>query len=692
MAVTSLAPLLNDQPLARSQWFQVLAQCSADLVLVLDEGGVVEFASPSALSILGLWPADLVGSPLTDFVHPEDRCSAGQLLAGWIDEADSPESVTFRLSGQRVRWVEVECSAVNLLHHPVMHGLVVTARDVSERGHSRRSLEESHSRFVLAARGATDGLWEWDLSDDQIQFSQQWAELIGLSQDDITTSPEEWFRRVHPEDVQHLQAQLAAHLDAKTPSLETDFRILHADGGYRWMMCRGLAVRDRDGRPERLAGALIDISHRMLVDGLTGLPNRSFLVDRVKDSIERARRDDTHRFAVLSVDLDRFKVVNDSLGHEAGDRLLIAVARRLATCVRPGDTCARLSADEFAVLLDGLDAEKEAERIGHRIQQAIAQPVFVGTNEVWCSASLGIASSRRGYESPEAILREANTALTRAKKSGFNKTATFQTQMLEETVHRFQLESDLRRALQTCDDFSVRYQPIIDLSDGTVSGFEALVRWQHEERGWVSPAEFIPVAEEAGVVAVIDRWVLENAAEEALKWQNADKPIQLSVNVSSKQFALEGLVEHVTRVLEETGLDPTCLKLEVTESAVMDRPEAAERILAELKSMGIRLALDDFGTGYSSLSYLHRFPFDELKIDRSFVMRMGGDGQDPEFVSTMLALADSLGMATVAEGIETDLQRQLLCDMGARYGQGYFFARPLTPEDAESLVNSRKKW
>ncbi len=692
MAVTSLAPLPTDQPIIRSQWFQVLAQCSADLVLVLDDGGEVEFASPSVLSILGLWPTDLVGQALADFVHPEDRRSARNLLDSWMQDEASMEPASFRLAGDNDRWVEIECTAVNLLHHPVMRGLVITARDLSEVGHSRRSLEDSHGRFVLAARGATDGLWEWDLTDGRIQFSQQWAELIGLSQHDISTSPEEWFRRVHPEDLQHLQAQLAAHLDNKTTSLETDFRILHDDGGYRWMMCRGIAVRDREGRPLRLAGALIDISHRMLVDGLTGLPNRSFLVDRIKDSIDVAQRDEGHRFAVLSIDLDRFKVVNDSLGHDAGDRLLIAVARRLATCVRPGDTIARLCADEFAVLLDGLDAEEEAERIGHRIQQAIAQPVYVGTNEVWCSASLGIASSRRGYESPDAILREANTALTRAKKSGFSKTATFQTQMLEETVHRFQLESDLRRALQTCEDFSVRYQPIIDLSDGTVSGFEALVRWKHEERGWVSPGEFIPVAEEAGVVAAIDRWVLENAAEEALKWQDSDKPIQLSVNVSSKQFALEGLVEHVTKVLEETGLDPTCLKLEVTESAVMDRPEAAARILAELKCMGIRLALDDFGTGYSSLSYLHRFPFDELKIDRSFVMRMGGDGQDPEFVSTMLALADSLGMATVAEGIETDLQRKLLCDMGARYGQGYFFARPLTPEDAENLVRSRKKW
>jgi diguanylate cyclase (GGDEF)-like protein/PAS domain S-box-containing protein len=688
MAVTSITFAASDLVASRAEWLTLLGQSCADLVLVLDADGIITFASDRSRDLLDVSASEVVNTSLVDWVLSTDREAAEDMVLDWARQAGVRDAGVLRFVHPAGGAVELELLGNNQLRHPILGGIVVTARTVTDRHRSSGSLDESQARFVRAARGATDGLWEWDLGANRLEVSRQWLELVGLDGDGRSPSPDEWLNRVHPEDRQRLRAQIAAHLDGKTDSFEADHRVLHEDGTYRWMMCRGMAVRDGKDQPYRIAGALIDISARMLFDGLTGLPNRSFLCDRIADSLGRGGG---HLFAVLLVDLDRFKVVNESLGHGAGDRLLIATSRRLETCVRPEDTIARLSADEFAILLDGLEAPEEASRIADRIRQVLSQPVCVGEQEVWCSASVGIVSSKKGYHAADDMLRDANTALHRAKKHGSARQETFETQMYLETVHRFQIERDLRSAIRN-DEFHVVYQPIIDLRDGSVSGFEALVRWIHPERGFVSPVDFIPVAEDAGLVAQIDRWVLETAAQEATKWQEVGRDVVLSVNVSSKQFDLDGLVEHVTAVLEETGLPADCLKLEITESAVMDQPEAAARMLEEVQAMGVKLALDDFGTGYSSLSHLHRFPFDTVKIDRSFVSLMGEEGQDPEFVRVMLALADSLSMDAVAEGIETALQWQVLREFGARYGQGYYFARPLPAEDAERLVLSDKHW
>ena len=688
MAVTSITFGASELIANRTEWLTLLGQSCGDFVLVLDGEGAIGFASDRSRDVLEVPAAELVGSRLVDWVVSGDRPSAAEHVAVWARQAGKSDPVSLRFEHPSQGPCELEIVANNQLRHPILAAIIVTARPVHDRVRSSGSLDESQARFVRAARGATDGLWEWDLEKNTFEVSRQWLELVGLDGDSRGPSPDEWLNRVHPEDRQRLRAQIAAHLEGLTLSFEADHRLLHEDGTYRWMMCRGLAVRDRQDQPVRIAGALIDISARMLFDGLTGLPNRAFLRDRITDALKQG---EDHLFAVLLVDLDRFKVVNESLGHSAGDRLLIATSRRLETVVRPEDTIARLSADEFAILLDGLEAPEEAARVADRVRQVLSQPVCVGEQEVWCSASVGIVSSKKGYDEAEEMLRDANTALHSAKKQGTARQQTFETEMYLETVNRFQIERDLRTAVRN-DEFRVRYQPIIDLSSGTVSGFEALVRWVHPERGWVSPVEFIPVAEDAGLVAQIDRWVLETAAQEAVKWQAGGRELVLSVNVSSKQFDLDGLVEHVTGVLEDTGLPPQCLKLEITESAVMDQPEAAARMLEEVRAMGVKLALDDFGTGYSSLSHLHRFPFDTVKIDRSFISLMGEEGQDPEFVRVMLALADSLTMDAVAEGIETELQWQVLRGFGARYGQGYYFARPLPPEDAERLVLADKRW
>jgi diguanylate cyclase (GGDEF)-like protein/PAS domain S-box-containing protein len=695
MARTSLA-LLRDGPAnQRESWFAVAGASTADLVLVLDRDGVVEHASDACSRVLGVASLLIQGHHLADQLHPEDEPVFALAMADWVADRAQDHVAEFRLRDDDGEWVGVEATAVNLLEHPIVQGIVVTARDLTHRRNVEATLDESQARIVRAARGANDGLWDWDLDSGEIHFSDRWRQMLGLRPDEPTGDVASWFDRIHPEDRGHFQALLTAHLDGHTDTLESDHRVLHADGTYRWMLCRGLAVRSGSGAAVRVAGSMIDISDRKLFDALTGLPNRSTFRDTLQQVIgRRPRGDEPKLYAVLMLDLDRFKVVNDSLGHGTGDRMLISVARRLETCVRARDTVARLGGDEFAILLDGLDADEDAERIAEHVKQLLARPIYVGSNEVYTTASVGIALSTKGYDHAGDMLRDADTAMHRAKRSGRDRTETFATAMHIETVNNFRMEVDLRRALRR-KEFSVRYQPLVQLRDGRLAGFEALCRWEHPEHGFVSPMEFIPLAEEVGLIAPIDRWVLGEAARSARDWQlhHGQVPdLAICVNVSSKQFSRDDTVDEVIKVLEDTGLAPGNLKLEITESAIMDNPERAMEILEELRSMGVRLALDDFGTGYSSLSYLHRFPFDVIKIDRSFVSRMGIDGQDPEIVRTIIALAKSLEMDIVAEGVETALQMEMLRDLGARYGQGWHFARPLTPEDAERLVLSDERW
>ena len=695
MGRSTLALLRNDSPtVQREAWFGILGRSSADLVLVLDRMAVVEYASPASERVLGNPATLLQGHRLQDQLHPDDEAVFVEAMYEWGSSRCADHTAEFRLRHDDGDWVQVEATAVNLLDDGVMRGLVVTARDLSARRDTEASMGESHARLVRATRGANDGLWDWDLASGDIHYSDRWRELVGADAEQLGTGVEAWFDRIHPEDRQHFHALLSAHIDGHTDSLESDHRILHSDGTYRWVLCRGLAVRNARSKVIRVAGSMIDISDRKLFDGLTGLPNRTTFRDTLQGVIDRNKEDKEHLFAVLMLDLDRFKVVNDSLGHGTGDRMLISVARRLETCVRARDTVSRLGGDEFAILLDDLDAVEDAEKIAEQAQKLLGQPIYVSSNEVYTTASVGIALSSKGYDRAGDMLRDADTAMHRAKSSGRDKAEMFSVAMHLETVNHFRMEVDLRRALRR-EEFRVRYQPLIDLKEGRLMGFEALVRWQHPERGFVSPMDFIPLAEEVGLIAPIDRWVLGQASRQSREWQlhhGHQAGLTICVNVSSKQFSRDDTVQEVARVLEETQLDPSCLKLEITESAIMDSPERASEILEDLRRMGVRLALDDFGTGYSSLSHLHRFPFDTLKIDRSFVSRMGIDGQNPEIVRTIIALAGSLEMDVVAEGIETALQLEILRDMGCEFGQGWYFAKPLTDEDAERLIVADTRW
>ncbi|GAC1518513.1 MAG: hypothetical protein NVS2B3_14560 [Vulcanimicrobiaceae bacterium] len=441
-----------------------------------------------------------------------------------------------------------------------------------------------------------------------------------------------------------------------------------------------LEISDRKIAEQRLL-------HVACHDELTGLANRSLFMDRFQQMIARMSRRDDHRAAVLFLDLDRFKLVNDSLGHLAGDMLLVAVARCLERCIRPGDTLARLGGDEFSILLEDIDGEIGATAFARRILERLASPLLVGDREMFASASIGIALTRTGFDSPEDVLRNADIAMYRAKSSG-NRFEVFEPQMLTQAVARLQLENDLYKALER-REFVLHYQPIVSLRDGSLRGFEALVRWEHPQRGLVPPDEFITAAEESGAIVAIGAWVIDEACRQAAVWRDAftrRPPVAISVNVSAKQFSSVELLEHIKAALASADLRAGYLHVEITESALMRNPEVAMATLGELRRIGVEVHLDDFGTGYSSLGYLQRFPVDTLKIDRSFVSGSGVEIGNLEIVRTITSLARSLSIATTAEGVETLRQYEQLRELGCTNAQGYYLSRPITGAAATALI------
>jgi diguanylate cyclase (GGDEF)-like protein len=434
--------------------------------------------------------------------------------------------------------------------------------------------------------------------------------------------------------------------------------------------------------------------HAAFHDALTRLPNRALLAENLKFVIERAKNHEDYQFAVLFLDLDRFKNVNDSLGHSIGDQLLIAMARRLESCIREVDMVARLGGDEFAILLDGIPTQAEATNMAQRIQEKLQSPFNLSGHEVFTTTSIGIAVSSTGYDHPENMLRDADTAMYRAKAQGKACYEVFDKGMHTHAVYVLQMENDLRRAIDR-EELRVHYQPIVSLENGQLAGFEALIRWQHPERGFINPADFIPLAEDTGLIVPLGLWILKRACQQLCQWQwqsPANRSLFMSVNLSGKQVAQPTLVSDIREILEETHVEARHLKLEITESAVMENAEMAARILNRLKALGVQLSIDDFGTGYSSLSYLHRFPVNTLKIDRSFVGRIGEAAENIEIVRTVVSLAENMGMEVVAEGVETLSQLMQLRKLKCQYAQGYLFSRPVDAESVSSWISKKPHW
>lgn len=452
-------------------------------------------------------------------------------------------------------------------------------------------------------------------------------------------------------------------------------------------------VAEQEKANKSLKEAKEKFRHAAFHDHLTNLPNRNLFLETLKFILEKHKQTPNFNFAVLFLDLNRFKTINDSLGHSTGDRLISAVAKRLTDLARNGDLVARFSGDEFGIILNSVAGIEEIVVLADSIKQQISDPFLIGQREVFSSVSIGIAIGNKDYNEAEDILRDADIAMYHAKENE-KGIAVFNRSMHTRAITLLQLETDLRRAIER-NELCAFFQPIIELSSMRLVGFESLIRWNHPHRGLVSPGEFIPISEDTNLIIPMTLWMLRHSCEQLVRWQAAsplNKKMFLSVNLSGKHFVEKQLVNQVRRILEETGLEPSCLKLEITESAVMGNAEAAISMLKQLKTLGVQLSIDDFGTGYSSLSYLHRFPIDTLKVDRSFVSTMEDGSENGEIVRTIISLAKVLGMNVIAEGIETVHQLHQLRILNCEYGQGFLFSKPVPLNEAELLIEDRTRW
>jgi diguanylate cyclase (GGDEF)-like protein/PAS domain S-box-containing protein len=579
-------------------------------------------------------------------------------------------------------------------------------REVAVR-HARREAEArlrvSEERYALAAKGANDGLWDWDLLTGLVYYSPRWKSMLGYEEQDIGDGIDEWFSRVYDEDRPAVLDRLHSHLDGIACHFESEHRMRNKRDELRWMLTRGLAVRDEDQHPYRIAGSQTDITERKEAeellrfraqhDVLTGLPNRLLFMERLQAAFDCSAGHGACGFAVLLIDLDRYKIITDSLGHVVSDALVVAVARELQARIGPRDTVAFLGGDEFAVLMAEVGSVSDALGFSDKVKAALTAPFSVGGHEVFTTASVGVALGPEHYASPEEMLRDADTANQRAKAQGKGRSEVFDDRMHAFALNQLHLETDLRRALER-HELAVFYQPLVNLESGGIEGFEALARWHHPERGLVSPLEFIPVAEETGMIIPIGRWIMQEACRQLHAWQ-AQFPgllAKMSVNVSGVQFAQTDLADTVFEVLDEAHLEARYLKLEITESVLMHSSDDASAVLGKLQGRDVQFLMDDFGTGYSSLSYLHSFPIDTLKIDASFVRKMAMEAKHDEIVQAIVALARSLNMAVIAEGVETLASLARLRELKADFGQGYLFSPPVDAPAAGRLLASRPHW
>ena len=567
---------------------------------------------------------------------------------------------------------------------------------------NKEALLISEERYALAAKGTNDGLWDWDLHSGNIYFSQRWQSILGYTDGSFGNTLENWFGQIHMEDLQHVEIALKNHLDGLTDHFENEHRIHHKNKEYIWVLVRGKAVRDTDGKPYRMAGSLTDITkrkkseeqlvHSALYDNLTGLANRTLFSNRLSHALQRLKRKEGSSFAILFMDLDRFKIVNDSLGHQAGDEILINIGHRLQLCIRPGDTIARLGGDEFAILLEGIQNICDAEKVVARVQAKLQEPIKLRHQQViHTSASIGIVMGALTYDRPDDLLRDADTAMYRAKSIGPGRCEKFDSSMHHHMVYQLQLENDLRRSLDS-NEFILYYQPVVSLVTGKINALEALIRWRHPQKGLLQPGDFIWLAEETGLIVPIGDWVLRNVCEQIRRWTFLGlNKFRVAVNISARQLLYEGFVDTVAQIISHTGIDPNVLELEITESIVMENLKIAKGVLHRLRDLGVHLALDDFGTGYSSLSYLHNFPVSKLKIDRSFITQAETNPENKNLVNAIINIAKSLSVDLVAEGVETQGQLKWLQNQKCQLGQGFLFFRPLCADDIEQLLTSRLK-
>jgi diguanylate cyclase (GGDEF)-like protein/PAS domain S-box-containing protein len=583
------------------------------------------------------------------------------------------------------------------------HEIQKLHQEILEHQQTQKLLEDSDKKLENILNSLEEVVWSAKVSTFELIYLNSAAEKVyGRAVEEFFSCSDLWLDVIHPEDRQQVKQSLSVF--PCSTNLELEYKILRPDGELRWLSSRSRSVYDANGTAIRIDGITIDITehkkvqeqliHNSLHNALTGLPNRTLLIEHLDKVLKRSKRHQNYLFAILSIDLDRFKIINDSLGYSLGDKLLIEVGCLLKKCCRNLDLVAHLGGDEFAIILDRIQEIADATKIAERLLTQLNSPINLDTHTAFTSASIGIVFSSPHYQNSTELLRDADIAMYRAKELGKGCYAVFDREMYAQTLHLSQLETDLRFAIER-QEFTIHYQPIVSLSTGRIVGFEALLRWQHPTRGLILPGNFITIAEETGLIIPIGEWLLQEACQQLRTWQLKfpwASSCQMSVNLASQQIRQPNLINILERVLLSTGLDGNCLKLEITESTLMEQEETTTKNLAQIQARKIQLSIDDFGTGYSSLSYLHSFPLDTLKIDRSFVSRMSADNENCEIVSTIINLAHSLRIDAIAEGVETAHQLAQLRKLGCEFAQGYFLAKPLDHQAAELLIASNPQW
>jgi diguanylate cyclase (GGDEF)-like protein/PAS domain S-box-containing protein len=607
-------------------------------------------------------------------------------------------------TGSLTEEVAVECmkdGAADYILKSSLKRLPSAVLNALEKSEARKAekkamdaLRESENKLRTLIESMTEGLLQVD-TNDRIQFVNKcFCEMVDYTEEELIGT--DWSRLLFDEE-RDLIKQIS---DSRGKGLNDTYeiRLQKKSGEILWMIVGGAPIKNAEGATIGWIGTFTDITDRKRAeeqllydafhDGLTGLANRALFMDHLQMTIARGRSRHSNHYAVLFLDLDRFKIINDSLGHAKGDELLKFIARRLESCIRTGDLVARLGGDEFVILLTELVEANEVILVAERILEELKTPFNLGGREIYITTSIGITLSESGHTRAEDMLRDADIAMYRAKAKGRAQYQVFNQEMHEDASKQLQIETEMRRALEK-GEFCLYYQPIVQLESNRLVGVEALVRWNHPTRGTVSPMEFIPAAEENGLILPLGSWILSESCRQLREWQKRNplaSRLTVSINLSFKQFSQLDLVREVSSIIEKTGVDPRCLKFEVTESHIMENSEIAVAIMNRLREIGAEISLDDFGTGYSSLSYLHRLPIDYLKIDRSFVTRMIESRENAEIIRTIIKLGQNLKMKVIAEGIETPEQLEQLQSLNCEFGQGYLFSKPLESEAAAAFI------
>jgi diguanylate cyclase (GGDEF)-like protein/PAS domain S-box-containing protein len=665
--------------------FRALAGSTAAAVLIVQDD-LIRFANPASRIVTGHDVEELLSTRYSDLFQTELRETMRIRSNPSISQPVPRQEARIVAAGGRERWVDLTATTIEWERRPA---ILAVAFDITDRKLAEGALRESDRRMRDILENVQLIAVLRDVRGEVTFVNEFFLELVGAPEEEVVGS--NWFDTFIPIDERESERHAfleRIRVGIVVPHEESEVFTRHEE--RRLISWNNTLLHDLDGNVIGAASIGADVTERRRVeqqlvhdalhDVLTGLPNRALFLDRVSGALARIRRRPGHLVAVLFLDVDRFKLLNDSLGHAAGDEFLVKMGRLLQTAVRPGDTVARLGGDEFTLLLEDLADGSDATRIAERIQEALKEPFQLGGHEVFATVSTGIALSTRSYTRGEDLLRDADTAMYQAKADGKARYQIFDTSMHNRAMQLLALESELRRAVDA-HRFRLHYQTIVDLETGAIVGLEALARWEHSERGLVSPVEFVSLAEETGLIFGIGEWSLRQACSDMQGWLDRwPLDLYLNVNMSAKQFSQPNLVDLVAAILSESGLDPRRLKLEITESAIMHDAESAIAMLGRLTQLGARVCIDDFGTGYSSLSYLLRFPADTLKIDRSFVSTLGSGQRNAQIVGTIVSLGASLGMDVVAEGVETEIQRRQLQAVGCRFAQGFLFSRPMDPE------------